>query len=299
MNGEIIVRDEHFNKVFIGSGLMAELFLNTLINYKGEPPAEFYVLGKDRDRCVDLMHKYQIRATTNFNAFISKAQVVVLAVDVPEIDDIPELTEKIVDKVPPDALINSITPDFKIAQIEELFPEHPVMRLSLDFSAITGNSIGTYCVGSVTPEDTEPVAKFLIGCFGELIEVDDEEEFEKIADIIFAQNCSNYLAINCFINVAIKQGLSPQIARKIATQTYKGVGITLEEKYKDPFILNMFHNKDAFAKGLALMDKFGMAEALTKVHELPPEVIKANLERARDAARAENAKSRFHLRLDN
>ena len=292
------MKDEHFNKVFIGSGLMAELFLNTLINHKGEPPNEFYVLGKNRERCVELMHKYRIKATTNFNAFVSKAHVIVLAVDVPDVEDIPAQVEKIRDKIPPDALINSITPNFKLAQIEELFPGHPVMRLSLDFSAITGNSIGTYCVGIETPEDTEPVARFLIECMGELIEVDDEEEFEKVTDIIFAQNCSNYLAINCFINVAIKLGLSPQLARKIATQTYKGVGITLEEKYKDPFVLNMFHNKDVFAKGLALMEKFGMEEALTKVHEMPPEVIKANLERARDAARAENAKSRFHLKFD-
>ena len=291
------MRDEHFNKVFIGSGLMAELFLNTLINHKGEPPSEFYVLGKNRERCVELMHKYKIRATTNFNAFVSKAHVVVLAVDITDIDDIPALVEKIIDKVPPDALINSVTPNFKLAQIEELFPGHPVMRLFLDFSAITGNSIGAYCVGIETPEDTDPVARFLIECMGELIEVDNEEEFEKVSDIIFAQNCSNYLAINCFINATIKLGLSPQLARKIATQTYKGVGITLEEKYKDPFVLNMFHNKGVFAKGLELMEKFGMAEALTKVHEMPPEVIKANLERARDAERAENAKSRFHLKF--
>ena len=293
------MRYEHFNKVFIGSGLLSELFLNTLINHKGEPPNEFYVLGKNSERCAELMWRYQIRATTNFNAFVSKAKVVVLAVDFNEVEDIPALIEKIRGKVPPDALINSITPNFKLAQIEELFPGHPVMRLSLDFSAITGNSIGTYCVGIETPEDTEPVAKFLIECIGELIEVDNEEEFEKIADIIFAQNCSNYLAINCFINIAVKLGLSPQLARKIATQTYKGVGITLEEKYKDLFILNMFHNKEVFAKGLELMEKFGMAEALSKVHELPPEVIKANLEKARDAARAENAKSRFHLKFDD
>ena len=291
------MRDEHFNKVFIGSGLMAELFLDTLINHKGEPPGEFYVLGKNRERCVELMHKYHIRATTNFNAFVSKAKVVVLALDINEVDDLPALAEKVRDKIPFDALINSITPNFKIEQIENIFPGHPVMRLSIDFSAITGNSIGSYCIGSVTPEDTQPVAKFLIECMGELIEVEDEDEFEKLTDIIFAQNCSNYLAINCFIHVAMNLGLSPQLARKIATQTYKGVGITLEEKYKDPFILDLFDHKDVFAKGLELMEKFGMAEALTKVHEMPPEVIKANLQKARDAERAENAKSRFHLRF--
>ena len=292
------MRDEHFNKVFIGSGLAAELFLHTLIRHKGEVPNEFYVLGKNPERCGQLMRKYQIRATTNFNAFVSKARVVVLALDINEVDDLPALAEKIRDKIPFDALINSVTPNFKIEQIENIFPGHPVMRLSLDFSAITGNSIGSYCIGSVTSEDTQPVAKFLIESMGELIEVDDEEEFDKIGNIIFAQNCSNYLAINCFIHVAMNLGLTPQQARKIAIQTYKGVGLTLEEKYKDTFIMELFDHKDVFAKGLELMENFGMAESLRKVHEMPPEVIKANLAKARDAERAENAKSRFHLRID-
>lgn len=278
--------------------MVAELFLHALIHHKGESPDDFYILGQHEDRCEKLRKYYQIRATTNFNAFIQKAKVVVLAVDVSDLDDIPAMVEKVRDKIPPNALINSVTPNFKISQIEKLFPNHPVMRLSLNFSAISGHSIGTFCVGSVAPEDTEPVARFLIECFGELIEVADEEEFEKIHDIIFAQNCSNYFAINCFIDSAIKAGLTPQLARKIAVSTYRGVGETFKEKYKDDFLMHIFDHKEVFSKGLALMEKFGMAESLTKVHELPPEVIKENLQKSREAERAENAKARFYMHFD-
>ena len=49
------------------------------------------------------------------------------------------------------ALINSVTPKLSIAQIEKYFPTHPVMRLSLSFSMINGNSVGTYICGSVDP----------------------------------------------------------------------------------------------------------------------------------------------------
>ncbi|MBQ7629258.1 MAG: NAD(P)-binding domain-containing protein, partial [Selenomonadaceae bacterium] len=135
--------EERFNKVFIGSGLIAELFLHALIRHKGESPEDFYIIGKNEDRCERLRKKYQIRATTNFNAFVSKAKVIVLAVDVDDLDDIPEIVNQFRDNVPPHALINSVTSKLRIAQIEKYFPNHPVMRLSLNFSMINGNSIGT------------------------------------------------------------------------------------------------------------------------------------------------------------
>ena len=241
--------------------------------------------------------KYQIRATTNFNAFVSKAKVIVLAVDVCDLRDIPEMVELIRDKVPPKALINSVTPELKIAEIEKYFPNHPVMRLSFNFSIMNGNSIGSYFCGSVDPEDTEPVARFLIESFGELIEVETEDDFDKLHDIIFAQNCSNYLAINSFIKSAIKLGLSPQQARKIAASTYKGVGETFSEKYKDDTLRRMFDFKGVFNRGLELMDELGMSKELESVHEMTPETITENLQPIVRTFRRDDADNyKFHYK---
>ena len=54
------------------------------------------------------------------------------------------------------------------------------MRLGLNLSSISGNNIGSYVCDSITPEDTAPVAKFLMDTFGDFIECEDEEEFDKI-----------------------------------------------------------------------------------------------------------------------
>ena len=197
---------DSFNKVFIGSGLMAEMLLHTLIYHKGESPKDFYVLGSDVERCKQLMEKYNIRATTNFNAFIAKAKVVVLAVDVDKIQDIQIIAEEIREKVPPTALINSVTPNLKIAEIENFFPNHPVMRLGLNLSAISGNNIGSYICGSITPEDIAPVAKFLMDTFGDFIECEDEEEFDKICMVIHAISCGNYFSFNCILDSLMKLG---------------------------------------------------------------------------------------------
>ena len=288
-----------FNKVFIGPGLIAELFLHALIRHKGESPEDFYILGNNEERCERLRKKYQIRATTNFNAFVSKAKVIVLAADVDDLDDIPDIVNSIRDNVPSHALINSVTSKLSIALIENYFPNHPVMRLSLSFSMINGNSIGTYICGSVDPEDTEPVARFLIESFGELIEVETEEEFEKVHDVIFAQNCSNYLAINSFINSAIKTGLTPQQARKIAATTYKGVGETFSEKYKDDTLRRMFDFKGVFNKGLEVMEDLGMADEIKNAHELQPETIQKNLQASAPTTYRSPVADKFKFRYKN
>lgn len=289
-----MLKDESFNKVFIGSGLVAELFLNALIRYKGESPNDFYILSRNKERCDELAYKYQIRATTNFHAFISKAKVVVLALDLNELEELPNMLRMIQGQVPPDALINSVTPRLKIAKIEEYFPNHPVMRLSINFSATNGHSIGSYWCGSVSPEDTAPVAKFLIQCFGELLEVNSEEEFEKLHEIIFAQNCSTYLSMKTFIDAYLKLGLTHEQARKIAVSTYKGVGESFSGEHKDIILNRIFEYKDVLNEGLALMEDLGIAQTLRKIHELPPEKAREQQEKARQAQRAENAKYRVH-----
>lgn len=286
---------DSFNKVFIGSGLIAEIFLHALIHHKGESPNDFYIIGKNSLRCEQLMKKYKIKATTNLNAFISKAKVIVLAVDVCDIEYIPEVIEKIRDKIPADILINSVTAKLKISEIEKYFPGHPVMRLSINFSAITGNSIGTYFCGSINPADTAPVAKFLIESFGKLIEVDSEESFEKVHDIIFAQNCSNYLAINCFIDAIMKLGLSPSQARKITLSTYKGLAETFEKKYKDDILMRIADFDGVFDAGMEVMKKFGLDDALKSAHNLKSDDLKLNLEKLRAEVQADE-KFQFHYK---
>lgn len=135
--------DDSFNKVFIGSGLMAELFLHALIHHKGESPEDFYVIGKKAERCRELMNKYKIRATLNRDMFISTAKVIVLAVDIDCLDDIPEIAEGLRDKIPPKALINSVTPNLKIAEIEKYFPDPRSANLSKSTARTSLKKSGT------------------------------------------------------------------------------------------------------------------------------------------------------------
>ena len=293
--------DDSFNKVFIGSGLVAELFLHALIYHKGESPEDFYVIGKRAERCRELMQKYKIRANTNPDMFISKAKVVVLAVDIDCLQDIPDLVASIRDKVPPNALINSITPHLKIAEIEKYFPNHPVLRLGLNLSVISGAGVGTFCCGSVDKEDTRSLAQFLVGCFGEVIEVDTEENFERIWNLIFASSCGNYLSFNCQIDAMLKMGLNPALAKKIVVNVYKGTAETFDKKFDDDILKNAFDYTGIFESGLKIQENLGIiAEIDRATHTNPLELqknLEANLEKIRNAVKiSENEKVAVHYK---
>lgn len=273
--------DDSFNKVFIGSGLVAEVLLHAAIYHKGESPDDFYVIGKRAERCRQLMQKYKIRANTNPDMFISKAKVVVLAVDIDCLQDIPDLAASIMDKIPPNALINSVTPHIKIAEIEKYFPNHPVMRLGINLAAIAGAGLGTFYCGSVDNEDTKSVARFLIKTFGELIEVDSEEEFEKVWDMIFALSCGNYLLVNNVIDSMINSGVNPALAKKIAVEVYKGTAETFDKKFDDDILKRAAEYKGVFETGLKMQEELGIVQAITK--NSSSEEIQNNLEKVRNA----------------
>lgn len=293
--------DESFNKVFIGSGLMAELFLHALIYHKGESPEDFYVIGKRAERCRELMQKYKIRTNTNPDMFISKAKVVVLAVDIDCLQDIPEVAASIMGKIPPNALINSVTPNLKIADIEKYFPGHPVLRLGLNLSVIAGAGVGTFCVGGVDTEDTRSLAHFLVGCFGEVIEVDSEDEFEKIWNLIFAASCGNYLSFNSILDSVIKTGVNPAVAKKIVVNVYKGTAETFDKKFDDDILKRAFDYTGVFESGLKIQEELGMVKAIDKAtHTNPTELqknLEENLEKIREALKnAPQEKSSVHYK---
>ena len=273
---------ESFNKVFVGSGLMAEIFLHALIYHKGESPQDFYILGKKSERCKKLMEKYKIQASTNFNSFISNAKVIILAVDHCDVEDIPEIVSEIRDKVPPNILINSVTPYLKIEEIEKYFPNHPVMRLGISFSAISGNNIGSFVCGSVTPEDTKNVARFLIESLGTLIESENEEEFEKISDIIYAMSCGNYLTFNCLVDSVIKLGINPDKAEKIVSCIFRGTGATFDKKFYDNILKRMFDFSEIFKIGLKLQSDFGMIKSIDDAIHLDSVKLKNYFENIRN-----------------
>ncbi len=285
-----------FNKVFIGSGLVSEIFLHALIRHKGESPNDFFILGKKVERCRQLMSKYQIRATTNHHSFVASAGLIVLAVDLTDIPDIPDIAEEIRDQIKPGTLILSVTPNFRIEQIEDFFPGFPVIRLGLTLSAISGMNIGAYCCSEMASLDTVPFAKYLMESLGKLIEVHSEDDFEKLWNITFAQVTMSYVSMNCMLAAAMKLGLPPDLARTVGIHVFQGTAETFKRKYNDDLLRRAFEYKDVFHIGMELANEIGGMDIFGQAMDMEPEKLKTNLNKIRQAETKQEEKYEFHYK---
>ena len=170
------------------------------------------------------------------------------------------------------------------------------MRLGLNLSAISGNNIGSYICGSITPEDTEPVAKFLMDIFGDFVECKDEEEFDKILTIIHSISCGIYLSFNCILDSLIKLGLSAEQALKIVSCVYKGTAETFNKKFNDDILKRSFEYEGVFNENLKNMLKFGIVQSIDDATHLSDEDLKKYLGDVLSKVRKyeEEEKFKFH-----
>lgn len=285
---------DSFNKVIIGSGLMAEMLLCTLIHHKGESPSDFCIIGTQEERCRKLRKKYNVPNVTQIPEFIASAKVIVLAVDIDVLDDIPIVVENVRPFVSPAALINSLTPKLTIKEIEDYFPEHPVMRLGINLSSISGSGTGVFCCGTKQPADTAPVARFLIETFGDLVEVSSEEEFERVWNVIFAVTCSCYLAMNCFFRTGTNAGISSKQAKEIVLSVFKGAAATCKQKQHEELIVRAFEYENIFKIGLKLLEDYGIEREMHRT--MHPDDGKLDFESFLDIDLNEQEKYQVHYR---
>lgn len=294
-----------YNVAIIGSRISAEVYLRALIKHQGQSPETFFVMGNDIERCREIKQKYKIKAAVpNQTFFIPRADVIFIAVDIDNLDDIPSIAEKIREVVPPNILISSVTPSLKIAEIEHYFPNHPVIRLGLNIGILSGNGTGAFCCGSVDIEDTLPVARYIIESLGTLIETENEDEFEKISEIIHAQSCGCLLALTSLFEASLKAGLTMEQAFKITTGVNYGITATVIDKQSDDFgmdkqnveiMLKMPGYEKTVNAGLKLLDKYGMIQAVDKSTHIDIEELKDNLVKIRNAAKS-SEKISFHYK---
>ncbi len=254
--------NDSFHKVIVGSGLLADILLYTLIHQKGESPADFCILSKQNEQNQILRDRYQIPTTDDLVSFIKSARVIVLAVDINAPGQLPEIIDIIKPLIAPNVLINSVTPKLSIEEIESYFPDNPVMRLGLNLSSISGNGTGVFCCGTKQVSDTFQVANYLMGTFGDIIEVFDETEMEQAWDFAFAVTCSCYIAMNCFFRTGVKLGITPQQAKEITISVFKGAAATCAHQHHDDILLRAFEHSDVAKIALHLLEEYGIDQDL-------------------------------------
>jgi len=208
----------------IGGGRMGEAIIKGLLDAGAVAASSVVVAEPAEERRAALASAYGVRCVQNATEAVMRAEVVLLAVK-------PQILDSVVASVAPGvagALIVSIAAGISCARIESLLPSGAaVVRVMPNTPAMVGQGMSVVSAGSeVGPEQTEMV-RSLFEAVGQAIVID--ERYQDAATAISGSGPA-YVAlfIDSLARAGVRQGLSRDVAEKLAVQTVRGTADLLD-----------------------------------------------------------------------
>ena len=258
---------ENFTRGIIGDSFVTEIILTAVAKQIGEDTSDVYIYCKSDERRKYFREQYNVNAVVDADEFLSNVKILVLAFSAD--DDFANELENFSEKIPHDTLIISYVNRMKISALEKIFPNHAIIRAVMSPMIVSGAGIGAYVVGSVSSVDSESLAQFVMSQLGKVIKVSSEDEFEKVAKLIFGGTFYISTAINALTESGINNGLSVEKSQTIVAEVVRGILKTLTSsddviKY---LIKQAEGEKEAFKVGKKILEEYGIISTLSKAFD--------------------------------
>ena len=258
---------ENFTRGIIGDSFVTEIILTAVAKQIGEDTSDVYIYCKSDERRKYFREQYNVNAVVDADEFLSNVKILVLAFSAD--DDFANELENFSEKIPHDTLIISYVNGMKISALEKIFPNHAIIRAVMSPMIVSGAGIGAYVVGSVSSVDSESLAQFVMSQLGKVIKVSSEDEFEKVAKLIFGGTFYISTAINALTESGINNGLSVEKSQTIVAEVVRGILKTLTSsddviKY---LIKQAEGEKEAFKVGKKILEEYGIISTLSKAFD--------------------------------
>lgn len=208
----------------LGAGVMGETLLSAILS-SGHPVNDVVISEKREERAAELRESYRVDVTDNATA-AAGADVVLLVV---KPQDVPALLAEIAGSVRPDATVVSLAAGVRIATMEAALPDGvAVIRAMPNTPALVGEGMFGISPGTACSPDQLATVVRLLESGGKVVVVDEDRQ-----DAVTAVSGSGpayvfYLA-EAMIAGGIAEGLDPETARALATQTLVGAAKLLAE----------------------------------------------------------------------
>lgn len=223
--------------------------------------------------------KYGVKYVKNFDDFVSASVLLFLAF---EPADTERILQRVAKKLNRASLIVSVVPDLKLKKLEEFFPDNEIIRLFVTPSIISGQGLGAYVVGKSASINAQSVAEIILKDCGDVINVGDEREFEKVSEYLTANTYISYIIIQNMIKAAKKIGMSQEEANFTVVRIFSGAVYTLIEggKDKSAMIRRGTLDQKFRTKVTKLIETLGIKAEIEKFIERPvyAEIIEAEEE---------------------
>jgi len=249
------------NTVFLGAGNMARALLRGAIEQSGLPAESFAVTDVLPDAVAALSRQLGVRTFASTQEAVRWARVVVLAVK-PQV--LPAVLAEIAPDIGEDTLVLSIAAGFATARIESALAGHKrIVRAMPNTPALVGaGATAISAAADVSEADIETTLTLLRGT-GLVVRV-DEKLMDGVTGLSGSGPAYGFVAIEALSDAGVREGLSREVATRLAAQTLLGAAKMVLETGEHPGRLKDMVTSPGGTTiaGVAALEKHGLRAAL-------------------------------------
>ena len=210
---------------------MAEAILSRLLVRQVFAADTVLVSEPRAERRDFLAREYQVRVTADNQDAVSNSSILLLAIK-------PQIFGSVVaDLTPnPESTVISILAGMTISQLEQAFPQQPVIRVMPNTPATVGAGMTAIAPGTQAQAEHIKQAFSIFSAVGEVVEV-TESSMDAVTGLSGSGPAFVALAIEALADGGVASGLPRAIALQLATQTVLGTATLVKETEIHPGVL--------------------------------------------------------------
>ncbi len=214
----------------VGGGRMGEAIVAGLLASAKLEAADIVVAEPDAARR-EVFAAHGIAVVADAAEVVGSAPTVLLAVKPQVIDAV---VAHLADELAPGALVVSIAVGVSTARLESLLPAGtPVVRVMPNTPTMVGAGMAVISGGSsATTADVDRV-RSLFEAVGDALVIDERAQ-DAAAAISGSGPAYVALFIDALARAGVRQGLSREVAQRLAVQTFKGTALLIESTGMHP-----------------------------------------------------------------
>ncbi|AOM82715.1 pyrroline-5-carboxylate reductase [Salisediminibacterium beveridgei] len=225
------------NISLIGAGSMAEALIAGWTNEQNNGRYHKHIQvtnHSNNTRLRYLEETYQVKAERDPASLIQHSDVIILAC---KPKDWQEALTPYLDYFTPEHTLISVMAGITTEDFESFFPFRiPVIRAIPNTSAVVNEAMTPYACGQHMTPSKHKIFKNLFLDIGD-IQVVDENQMDAMTALTGTGPAYIYYLMESMEKAAIQEGIDPEMARKLVSQTLLGAGIRVKSEDIPPKIL--------------------------------------------------------------
>lgn len=249
--------------VFVGAGSMAEAIISGLVKKKVYPSENIFVMNKtDQERLEQMQAEYGVSIICPNKKALAEADLIILAT---KPQDIQQAMADIRPFLNEHSAILSVSAGISIETIEKSIGSRPIARSMPNTSAAIGKSATGIAFNPSVSNALKKEINHLLEAVG-IVQQVDEDALHTVTALAGSGPAYVYYLVEALEEIAMKQGLSRDVARLLTIQTLEGAAAMLKETKEEPAILreNVTSPNGTTAAGLNALAEGGFKELIAE-----------------------------------